>query len=232
MGSGFNIKVFDILDSTNDTAKELAGQGTYHAAVLARQQSKGRGRSGNEWISPAGNLYLSVIIDDQISLKNAGQLSFVTAISLRECLSDISEGEILNKWPNDLSLNGNKVSGILLESEAYNNQTKWIVIGLGVNIKHAPDGAAKLDSDMPPEDLAARFLKVFSKKLRTWRDDGFAPIQKEWLTHAKGLGQEITVRLPNETKHGIFKTIDENGCLILAQDAGDVKIASGDVFFN
>lgn len=230
--AGFDLRIYDQVASTNDIAKSYGRNGQYNIAVLAAQQTQGRGRSGNDWVSPKGNLYLSFVIPEKIALKDAGQLSFVTAVALFETLSNYTHSALQQKWPNDLFLNGKKLSGILLESEAVDGKTEWVVIGTGVNIAAAPEGAAMLEQKVKPQELAEAFLSDFKKWLEIWRRDGFAPVRAEWLKNARGLGQQITVRLPNETKTGIFDTIDDSGCLLLKQDNETIKIASGDVFFN
>ena len=229
---GYRLKCYDVVDSTNDLAKQLARNGEFDVAVMAEQQTKGRGRSGNDWISPKGNLYLSLIVADKVALKDAGQLSFVTAVALYNTLKKHTDSKLEQKWPNDLLLNGKKVSGILLESEAAGQNAQWIVIGLGVNIQNAPENASRLEGEVSPQKLAQLFLIEFSNVLDLWRKSGFDQVRGMWVENAKGIGQNISVRLPRETKVGVFKDIDETGCLILNQQGKDIKIASGDVFFS
>lgn len=230
--SRFHLVQYDLLDSTNDTAKDHARKGKYDLAIIADRQQSGRGRSGNTWVSDLGNLYLSLILNENIPLRDAGQLSFLTAVALYNTLEKYTEKRLEQKWPNDLLLDHKKVSGILLESEADTNLTKWVVIGVGVNLVNAPDGATSLETNIKADKIATEFLDAFEKWLALWKADGFEVIRSEWLKNARGLGSEITVRLPRETKKGIFQEIDENGCLVLKQGDHLIKIASGDVFFE
>ena len=105
--------------STNDIARELADQGCAAGLVIvAEEQLSGRGRTGAVWSSPLGNLYQSLVLRPQVSPSIASQLSFVTALALREAIVKILPNqECLCKWPNDVLCDKAKVAGILLESK-------------------------------------------------------------------------------------------------------------------
>ena len=106
--------------STNDHAKQLARNGYPHGTVVwAHQQTAGRGRQGNSWISIPGNLFMTMILRPDKNAALSGQLSFVAAVALAETLKEWLPPtvQIALKWPNDLLLNGKKAAGILLESE-------------------------------------------------------------------------------------------------------------------
>lgn len=237
----FSVHFFDELGSTNDTAKQMAAEAAPSGTVIiADQQSLGRGRQGNSWVSPKGNLYMSVILREEISAKSTGQLSFLAAVALADTVGKLmrSKHVLQQKWPNDVWVDGKKLSGILLESE-YAADTKamdWIVVGMGVNITAAPEGAIRLkditDADIDRDKFLDLLLINLDIRLAQWRSEGFSPIQRDWLRNARALDQDIKVRLPKETFMGTFRGIDESGCLLLEQDGNLKKIASGDVFFE
>jgi BirA family biotin operon repressor/biotin-[acetyl-CoA-carboxylase] ligase len=237
---GYQLFHHEVLESTNDTAKAMAREGMAHGSVIvADHQSRGRGRRGNQWTSFAGNLYISLILRETIAVKHAGQLSFLAAVALADAVSPLLKPDcrLEQKWPNDVWLNGGKLAGILLESESLpSGGLDWLVIGMGVNVSAAPDDGAILKgvtlSDISAQEIAEQFLIRLTKRLVEWRADGFSPVRKAWLAKARGLESRITVRLPRSEVHGIFKGIDEDGCLILDTDNGQQKIASGDVFFG
>ena len=221
--------------STNDQAKEFArANPSMQAVFLADQQIGGRGRSGNSWISPVGNLYMSVLLPCNINIRHAGQYSFLAAVATHRALSTkIGPQDTLKlKWPNDLLLNDRKLSGILLETAADGTQLKNLIIGIGVNILHAPEYAASLPVKTTPMEAAGMILDEIVRLDRDFQAFGFEPIRQEWLSYSKGLGQVIQVRLPQQTLQGAFAGLDENGCLILEQDNKTLTIASGDVFFE
>ncbi len=120
--------------STNDRARDLAAAGAPHGAIVtAAEQTAGRGRQGRTWSAPAGHaLLLSVILRDPPQL-----LPLAAAVAVSECCGE----DAAIKWPNDILLDGRKVSGILVEGRP---QEGWAVLGIGVNV-------AIRVADLPPE---------------------------------------------------------------------------------
>jgi BirA family biotin operon repressor/biotin-[acetyl-CoA-carboxylase] ligase len=143
---GSEIYVFNRVESTNDTAKELANKGCREGAVvIAGSQSKGRGRLGRKWESPAGvGVYLSILLRPEAA---APQLTLVAGVAAVEAIREISnfqfpisnsknmEYHISLKWPNDIIINGKKAGGILTESIA---NGKAVIVGMGINVNSEP----------------------------------------------------------------------------------------------
>lgn len=242
MTTGFRLLRYETLGSTNDEAKRLAREGEPGGAIVyAFTQTAGRGRRGREWVSPAtGNLYSSTLWRPECSAASAAQLGFVAALAMGEALDGfIPEGARLRfKWPNDLLLNGRKLSGILLESETSAAMVEFVVIGIGVNLATSPVGTETLATSLAeegapgvtPEMVLARFAEAFAKWEGMWRRGGFAAIRPAWLARAGGVGEDIRVRLERETLYGRFLDLDDAGALLLGQAAGQRRIAAGDIF--
>lgn len=230
--------------STNDEAKSLAANGAADGTVVwAREQTAGRGRRGREWVSPAGNLYLSMLLRPGRPPVESAQLSFVAAVALGDAIAEFLPGhaELNCKWPNDVLVNGRKVAGILLESSgaATGQATDWVVVGCGVNIAgHPPDTlypatdlAAEGASAASVEAVLEHFLESFFRWRDRWMEAGIAPVRAAWLARAAGLGRDITVRLPHREIRGRFVDMDRDGALLL-EGPGGVRetISAGDVF--
>jgi BirA family biotin operon repressor/biotin-[acetyl-CoA-carboxylase] ligase len=239
---GFRLLRYETLGSTNDEAKRLARAGEPGGAIVyAMTQTAGRGRRGREWVSPpSGNLYSSLLWRPECSAASAAQLGFVSALAMGEALDGfIPEGARLRfKWPNDLLLNGKKLSGILLESETSAKAVEFVVIGIGVNLATSPAGTETIATSLAqegapgvtPEMLLPRFAEAFGRWEGMWRQGGFAAIRPSWLARAGGIGEDIRVRLERETLYGRFVDLDEAGALLLGQAAGQRRIAAGDIF--
>jgi BirA family transcriptional regulator, biotin operon repressor / biotin---[acetyl-CoA-carboxylase] ligase len=235
----------DSVDSTNDEAIRLAEAGAEDGTLVwAREQTKGRGRMGREFVSPRGNLYLSLVLRPDCDIAAAAQLSFVAALAVGDGIGSVVPAmlEITYKWPNDVLLNERKVSGILLESKtAPGGGIDWLVLGVGINVASYPEDtefpATSLHFEGTPRSVTeVEVLQAFSRHLLTWinrwLDDGFAPVRQKWLSHAHGKGEIIEVRLPKETLSGTFADMDKDGVLLLdVPGAGQRRIAAGDVFF-
>ena len=142
----YHLLSYDVLDSTNEEAKRLAGGGASHGAVIwAREQTAGKGRMGREWESLEGNLFVSVLLSPECELPECSQLSFVAAVAASDTLLPIipNEGQVECKWPNDILLEGKKLGGILLESfttmDESGEDRQWVVVGVGINVDSYPE---------------------------------------------------------------------------------------------
>lgn len=233
-----NLIVLPTVGSTNEHAKQLARAG-YPAgtAVLAQEQTAGKGRHGNTWTSPPGNLYMSLILRPELRALQIGQLSFLCALALFRCLRGVlpATADIGLKWPNDVLVEGRKCAGILLESASTGMQpVDWVVAGVGVNIAFAPEGAISVvqaGGNIDAPTLADRLLGEIMALYGEWLAQGFAPVRKGWMQAATRLGETIDVRLTRETLHGVFQGIDETGALLLGMPDGTQRtIASGEVY--
>jgi BirA family biotin operon repressor/biotin-[acetyl-CoA-carboxylase] ligase len=219
----------DVVDSTNREALRRIEVGAPHGtAIIARQQTEGRGRRGRTWISPAGNLYATLVVRPPSDAPLA-QLGFVAAIAAGEALRNYAP--VRFKWPNDLMLDGRKLGGILVETAG-----EAAAIGIGINIASAPaeteTPATKLSADVKPDVLLEELRACFDAWYRRWTEQGFAPLRDEWLQHGIGLGEPIRARLARETLTGVFGGLDADGGLLLDQDGQRRVIAAGDVFLG
>lgn len=239
----YHLLSFDTLDSTNEEAKRLAKAGGAHGAVVwAKKQTGGKGRMGREWISQEGNLFVSVLLKPEKPTAELAQLSFVAAIAVVEALSALFEKDhqLSCKWPNDILLDGKKLSGILLESfTCETDGRQWVVVGVGVNVDSHPNHMqypATCLTEAGVELVSAkivlsRFIHHFIECYNEWNNKGFAPIRKRWLSHAWNLKKDITARLPDEEISGIFQDVDAAGNMILKDKKGRKNIIhAADIF--
>ena len=236
----FHVEHHDLIDSTNDLARDRAQQGAVAGLVIrADRQKAGRGRRGRAWSSPAGNLYCSLVLRPMRSAAEMATLSFVTVIALGDVLAELLPGrDVRHKWPNDLLVEGRKISGILLES-AGGGTSMALVIGLGVNIASHPDQTLYPVTDLVeqgadplhPSALLDLFLQRFAHHYADWEQGGFKAVLPAWRSRAIGIGQDIVVRLEKDTLTGTFVDLDGDGTLLLEQAGQGVKrIAAGDIF--
>jgi BirA family transcriptional regulator, biotin operon repressor / biotin---[acetyl-CoA-carboxylase] ligase len=253
VSAGVRLESLAATGSTNAEARLRAQQGDNGPLwITATTQTQGRGRHGRTWISPPGNLYASLLLRDPSPFEAAPQLAFVAGLALHDAvaLEAAALAPQLNfKWPNDLLLDGCKCAGILIEGEAMPQPGAqngfFAVIGIGVNCSSHPsafDGIAFPATDlaahgatMTPQQLFARLSATLCHRLAQWdRGRGFAAILRDWLTHARGIGEPIVVRNGDAEMQGRFLGVDHAGRLVLERADGSLtKIAAGDVFpFN
>jgi BirA family biotin operon repressor/biotin-[acetyl-CoA-carboxylase] ligase len=240
----YRLVMLEAVDSTNTVARRLAveeaaADGTL---VVAARQEAGRGRRGNPWESPPGNLYSSMVLRPDCTIAEATQLSFVAALAVYDMIGSVGPPglEAWCKWPNDVYIGGGKVAGILLECEGTAGVPDFVILGIGVNIDSHPQDTAYAATSLKAEgcgslevaDVLESLARHFMVWANRWRDDGFAPIRAAWLGRAKGRGEAITVRLGAETLEGTFNDLDQDGALIVGADGGDRRVTAGEVFLG
>jgi BirA family biotin operon repressor/biotin-[acetyl-CoA-carboxylase] ligase len=240
--SFFSLAAFDRIDSTNEEALRRARAGAPEGELVwAREQTGGRGRRGRAWSSPAGNLYLSLLLRPGVPPAEAAQLGFVAAVAIAEIFHGLlpPKRRLRCKWPNDLLVDGAKVAGILPEAEAAGRSVEALVLGMGINLaSHPADtpypatslqaAGARVDVEGLLEILAGRLLGWY----RRWQEEGFAPVRARWIDFAAGLGQPIEVRLESATLRGRFAALDASGALDLElADGAHRLVTAGDVFY-
>jgi BirA family biotin operon repressor/biotin-[acetyl-CoA-carboxylase] ligase len=241
----YNLLIFDELDSTNLEAKRLIQAGvTGNFVIWAECQTCGKGRYGRTWISPPGNLYLSIILDSDAFHEKQAELCFVTSLAVYDAihakaLSEDLKLDIALKWPNDVMVGGAKISGILLESiKTYNGYN--LVIGIGLNVRHHPDNIERLVTSMyglgmsvDAGEMIDRVMSSFMYYYAIWKDSGFKKIRNLWLQKAYNPYDVMTVSDGRRSVSGVFQGIDHSGAIMLKTESGEVHtLSTGEVFFD
>jgi len=241
--AGFRLLVHDTLPSTNTEALALARRGENGPLwVTARQQTAGRGRRGNAWISTPGDLHATLLLCDPAAPENVPQLSFVAALAVHDAIVDRATAlrkRLALKWPNDILCGSAKLAGILIESETIATRLA-VAVGIGVNCMHHPVETAYPATDLAAagvavsaEDLFFALSGATARRLAQWRRGAaFQSILTDWLDRASGIGGEMRVRLPENREFvGRAEALDERGRLLLRLADGTLQtITAGDVF--
>lgn len=259
--AGYRIEAHQTVDSTNAVALSRARDGDRGRLwVVSAHQSAGRGRRGNHWGTPQGNLAASLLCPVNASPTIAATLGFVAGLALDEALRRVvpdlavtialdgvepgSAGgghRLRLKWPNDVLLDGGKLAGILLEAEPVACSGLAVVVGIGVNVVSAPANlpypATALAAVAPGVSASGVFdalSDAWAGLERLWAGgDGFGRIRELWLARAAGLGEEVAVRLGDDVFGGVFDSIDEEGRLVIrARDGTARSISAGEIHFG
>jgi BirA family transcriptional regulator, biotin operon repressor / biotin---[acetyl-CoA-carboxylase] ligase len=228
--------------STNTLAMEQAAQGAREGtAVIAEVQSGGRGRLGRTWLSPKGNLYLSVILRPQIPLHKAPMITLMGAVAVASAIMQACSLHPGIKWPNDILLADKKVSGLLTEMSAEQDRIRHIVLGIGIDVNM--DQAA-----LPPEvrilstSLSAEaghtinrtvLLQELLHSLDRWYQVFLADptsVLKEWEKLNVTTGKRVMISGAGVSLTGAAQGIDDEGRLVIELDDGTERtVAAGDV---
>lgn len=223
--------------STNAWLAERAEEGAPEgAAVLAHEQVAGRGRHGRGWVSPPGNLHVSVLVRPLSAPETVGQIGMLAALALTDTLPE-SLGARL-KWPNDVLVNQAKLAGVLVETALEGGRIAWAVVGIGANLASHPSLPDRPATSLPalglaapdPLEFAQQLLRHFDARYEAWRAQGFGAQRAAWVQRGPSPGASIGVRLPHEVVEGRFVGIDEAGALLVATAAGARTVTAGEVF--
>lgn len=231
---GRNLKLLDTVNSTQDELRKLAEDGAPEGTlVIAEQQTQGRGRMGRSWLSPAGKgVWMSLLLRPEIPLPLAPQLTLLAAVALSRGIVRVVSLPIGIKWPNDLLVNGKKISGILLESAAEDDRLKYVIIGLGISVNlDAEDypedlrqkaASLKMLSGEPinRSDLIASVLEQFEQLYGLYREQGFDPIRSLWEAHSVTLRQTLVLQ---DSLVGVPESLDEMGGLRVRLSDGSIR---------
>lgn len=242
--SSFRHTHLGTVSSTSDICFDEARNGAESGLwVLADRQTGGRGRRGRTWVSEPGNFYASLLLVDS-GAADLSILPLAFAVSVARAIDNIlpsSAPKTHVKWPNDILIEGQKICGMLLEVEALKNGQRATVLGCGINMAHHPDHAlyptcatSNYGAGATPAHLLPHVMDETANILDLW-DSGkhISAIRKLWVEKAAGIGQEIEVRLPNDTHFGRFVGLADDGQLILKREDGtELLIAAGDVFLS
>ncbi len=239
---GYRLAVYDRVDSTNTEAMRLLRKGEAGPLwIVASEQTAGRGRRGREWSSHRENLAATLLICGRFTIATAATLGFVASLTvLRAAHTLAPEMPLSLKWPNDVQAGGKKLAGLLLESHDRGDATAMI-IGFGINIGVAPQGPginatsmAEWSIQVSRAAMLAQLTDIWVEIYRRWDDgNGFAQIRQDWLAHAAGIGQPVSVSEGGREERGIFRTLDGEGHLVLDLPDGRCRtVSAGEVFFG
>jgi len=239
---GREIILLPEVPSTNTLAMERAAQGAREGTVvIAEVQTSGRGRLGRTWISPKGNLYVSIILRPNIPLHKAPLITLMGAVAVAEAIRQACALEIGIKWPNDILRAGKKVSGLLTEMSAEQDRIRHIVLGIGIDVNmelallpsDVRAGTTTLSVEAGKEINRTALLRELLRSLDRWYLlflANPAAILKEWEQRNVTTGRRVSISGAGQALEGVAQGIDNEGRLILKQDNGRLQtVAAGDV---
>ena len=236
---GHKIHYHQSVGSTMDETRHLAEDGAPEGiVVIAEEQTKGRGRFDRKWISPVGvNLSFSVLFRPKIS--HLPFINMAAALSICDAVRDQAKLSPEIKWPNDVRINGKKLSGILVETEVQGGEVIHAVVGIGLNINLDPRGHSEIESIATSffAETGRRFDRtaVLASVLKHL-DEYYSEIKaaksltERWADNMETLGRLIQVRWKDDVIEGVADSVDDQGNLILKKpDGSSITVVAGEV---
>ena len=210
MKKKYNLINLKTVKSTNLEIKKMISSkiNINNLCLSADNQTDGYGRRNAKWFSYKGNIHLSILVKPKCSIHEVNQLSFMTSITLGDTLKKIKSNiNIKYKWPNDILLNKKKIAGVIVETSSFvNKKIKWVIIGIGLNIKKSPNLNTKefkitsLNKEkiyVRKDDFIDLFLQRFFRNYESWKKKGFNFIKKDWISNVYKKNNKIVVKYQN-----------------------------------
>lgn len=216
--AGYKVVSFDKISSTQDYAHDMIARGNAsdHTVIVANAQYAGRGRYRRKWVSHHGNLYASFVF---LSPERDPRLSYVTAVAIADTLMSFGIKPQI-KWPNDILIDGKKVSGTLIEYAG-----RFVIVGIGINVgtnPTVPEYQTTKLSNYADIDLKELFARL-SKNMDKWLRAEFDSVRRFWMETAVGLNGLVKYRGEMVEMIGI----NDNGSLVVRR-ASEYFLIHGD----
>jgi BirA family biotin operon repressor/biotin-[acetyl-CoA-carboxylase] ligase len=237
---------FDSIDSTQNQALTMAFDKENNGAVIvAEKQTSGKGRLGRKWESPKGGIWLSIILQPKFDIGVTTLFPLAASLALSNAIEKTSKIKSELKWPNDITIKGKKVAGILVDVSLESNKIENLVLGVGVNfdvntkqieksLKGTPNfyGVASLsqqNKNTRPIELVNSFLSELEKIYFMLNSGDVKKIIEEWTKKSSTIGKEIEMNTEKEKIKGKAIGIDDDGALIILEDKKKKRIIAGDI---
>ena len=246
---GKRVYYFEEIDSTQNFAQNIAADKKENGTIIiAEKQTSGRGRLDRKWTSPKGGIWFSLIIHPKFDVSSSTLIPILSAVALSKSIKSVLGIETEVKWPNDITMNGKKVAGVLVDASFQTNSIDYLILGIGINFDidakklekrltktpnfYGIDSLRGKENKTPPKTLLKEFLLQFEKNLFQLDKGEKSKIIKEWTKRAAGIGEKITINTSNEKISGISQGIDNDGALKIKTKNETKKIYVGDVVLS
>jgi BirA family biotin operon repressor/biotin-[acetyl-CoA-carboxylase] ligase len=244
---GKQIRYFDRTASTSWIGKQLASEtdpeNLHGMVIIAEEQTGGVGRLGRAWVSPAGGIWITIILKPKIPIDHLFMITMAGSIAIARAIRKEYGLSALIKWPNDIFVGDKKVGGLLLEVAAEADAVHYGLLGIGIDANislddlppNLKDTVTSLQAEVGHEvdrvALLARVLREFELRYLQLEDGEYDSIIREWKSLSMTLEQRVAIRTINKTFEGEAIDIDDHGALIIRRDNGKIeRVIAGDCF--
>ena len=236
----------DSTDSTQNQALKMSADSENNGAVIiAEKQTGGKGRSGRKWVSPKGGIWMSIILQPKFDISITTLFPIASSLALSYAIEKVFKKTPELKWPNDLTIKGKKIAGMLVDASLESNRIENLVLGVGINfdvdvkqieknLKNTPNfyGVATLrdlNKKPKPIQLVQQFLQELEKIYNLLNEQKTKKIISEWTKRSSTIGKEVEINTVNGKVKGKAQRIDEDGALLVSNKNGNSRIIAGDV---
>ena len=238
---------FDSIDSTQDFALKIASQDNENGTVIiSKKQTGGKGRMKRKWCSPIGGIWMSIIIHPDFDISNTTLVPIATSLALCKAIEKTTKIRPELKWPNDITIKGKKVAGILVDTSIESNKIESLILGVGINFKIKQEKLKKIIINSPnyygattlvkKNESALHLVQQFLYELEVifqWINSGLTKkIIFEWTKRSSTIGKNISIINDKKIVTGKATKIDNDGALIISKNKKSTRILIGDVTYH
>lgn len=242
---GKRMRYFEHTPSTNSVGKQICSEGdpakVHGTVIIAEEQTGGVGRMGRAWISPAGGIWITILLKPKVPIDHVFMITMAGAVAVARAIRKEFELGALIKWPNDIYIGKKKIGGLLLEISAEADTVHYCLLGIGIDVNNpVKDFAADLQRDITSvstevghdvdrASFLARILREFENRFQLVESGEYDAIAQEWKSLSATLENRVLIRTPKNTFEGEAIDIDEFGALIVRKDNGKLeRVIAGD----
>ena len=241
---GKRVYYFDSTDSTQNFAMEIASNDKENGTVIiSKKQTMGRGRMKRKWKSPTGGIWMSIIIHPKFDVSYTTLVPIATSLALCMAIEKILKIKPELKWPNDVTLKGKKVAGVLVDTSIISNEIENMVLGIGINFKIKPHELASTIKITPnfygvatlvkknerALPLVHQFLYELENVFQLINSRRIRKIKNEWTKRSSTIGRNVSIITSEGNVNGKAVKIDSDGALIISNGKKAERILVGDI---
>ena len=241
---GKRVYYFDSTDSTQNFAMKIASNDKENGTVIiSKKQTMGRGRMKRKWKSPTGGIWMSIIIHPKFDVSYTTLVPIATSLALCMAIEKILKIKPELKWPNDVTLKGKKVAGVLVDTSIISNEIENVVLGIGINFKIKPHELASTIKKTPNFYGVATLVKKNEKALllvqqflyelenvfQLINSRRIKKIKSEWTKRSSTIGRNVSIITSEGNVNGKAVKIDSDGALIISKGKKAERILVGDI---
>lgn len=232
---GRDLRCYQEVASTNETARSIARSCDDGTAVLAEIQTEGRGRLGRPWASPPGGICMSLVLKPEMPMAHAYRINMAVSVAISRAIFGLYGLKAGIKWPNDLLINDRKLCGILMDISAEIDRLEYVIVGIGINANVDagiyPDewNATSLQRELGQEVSRVELIqKVFQEIEYAYLEMNSRVIYKEWCERSATLGRQVRITSIAGDYEGEAVSLSEDGALTMRTSGGMKRVVAGD----
>jgi len=243
---GRKVYYFDIIDSTQNFAMEIATKKNENGSiVIAQKQTSGRGRMNRKWVTGKGGVSLSIILHPKFDVSISTLFPIAASVALVNAIQNTLKINPNVKWPNDIVIKGKKVAGMIVDSTIESNLIENMILGVGINFKvdtknlesklkdtenfYGVSSLLKTTNNITALELVQNFLFELEKVITLLNNGKTSQIIQRWEKSSTTIGKRVSIKTNDGIVTGIAKKINSDGSLNIIKNGKIQKVLAGDV---